>query len=96
MRVAFNARQPGLSVLSFDSLERGSFHPSPIVDPGASPIPYTVSAHDGWIRYALSSDPAHAVWEMRCDGNTLRMRSFFRPDGASRDVTGDSIRTLRP
>jgi hypothetical protein len=87
MRVAFNARQPGLSVLSFDSLERGSFHPSPIVDPGASPIPYTVSAHDGWIRYALSSDPAHAVWEMRCDGNTLRMRSFFRPDGASRDVT---------
>ncbi len=87
MRVTFDARQPGLSALSFDALKRGSFRPSPIVDPGAPPVQYTTSVRDGWVRYALSSDPEHAVWEMRCDGDTLRMRSLFRPHGASRDVT---------
>jgi len=86
MRVAFDAHQPGLEALSFDSLKRGSFRASPIVEPGTSPVLYTVSVRDGWITYALSSDPDHAVWEMRCDGDTLRMRSRFRPNADSRDV----------
>jgi len=87
MRVAFDGQQPGLDALSFDSLKRGSFRASPIVAPGGSPIQYKVDVRNGWIRYALSSDPEHTVWEMRCDGDTLRMRSLFRPNGASRDLT---------
>ena len=87
IHVAFDARQPGLAALSIDSLKRGTFRPSPIVDPGGQPVQYTVSVRGGWVRYALSSDPEHPVWEMRCDGDTLRMRSLFQPDGASRDLT---------
>ena len=87
IRVSFDAQQPGLDALSFDSLKRGSFRASPIVAPGGSAVQYTVDVRDGWIRYAVSSDPEHPVWEMRCDGNTLRMRSLFRPNGASRDLT---------
>jgi hypothetical protein len=87
MRVAFDPSQPGLSALSFDALKRGSFRASPIVDPGGQPVRYAVSERDGWIRYALSADPEHPVWEMRCEDDTLRMRSLYRPDGASRDVT---------
>lgn len=87
MRIAFDPQQPGLDALSFDSLKRGSFRASPIVAPGSSPVRYNVNERDGWIRYALNSDPEHPVWEMRCDGDTLRMRSRFRPNGASRDLT---------
>jgi hypothetical protein len=87
IRVAFDSRQPGLSALSVDSLKHGSFRASPLVDPGASPVAYTVTERDGWVRYALSSDPDYAVWEMRCDGDTLRMRSRFRPNGAAMDLT---------
>ena len=87
IRVTFDGRQPGLSALSIDSLNRGSFRPSPIIDPGASAAHYTVTNKDGWIQYALDSDPGHPVWEMRCEGNKLRMRSFFRPNGASTDMT---------
>ncbi len=57
------------------------------MDAGRSPDQYTVSVRDGWISYALSTDPGHPVWEMRCDANTLRMRSFFRSSAASRDLT---------
>jgi hypothetical protein len=86
IQVTFDARQPGLSALSIDSLKRGTFRASPIVDQGAPLIQYTVSEHEGWVRYALSSDPGHTVWEMRCDGDTLRMRSLFRANGASHDL----------
>ena len=87
VRVVFDAREPGLSALSYDSLGRGEFRPSPIIDPGSPPAAYTVSVRNGWITYAASSDAAHPVWEMRCDGNTLRMKSLFRPKGVSRDVS---------
>ncbi len=86
IRVAFDAHQPGLSALSIDSLRRGEFRPSPIVDPGGSPPQYTVSAIGGWVSYALSSDPERPVWELRCDNDTLRMRSTYRPGGAARDL----------
>ncbi len=87
IRVEFDGHKPGISFLSIDSLKRDSFRTSPMVDAGGQPAEYTVSANGDWVRYALSSDPGHPVWEMRCDGDTLRMRSLFRPNGASRDLT---------
>jgi hypothetical protein len=87
IHVTFDARQPGLSALSIDALKQDTFRPSPIVDPGADPAQYKVTVRDGWVRYALNSDPKHAVWEIRCEGDTLRMRSLFRGRGASRDLT---------
>jgi hypothetical protein len=86
MHVAFDSRKPGLSALSIDSLQRNEFRPSPIVDPGDSQQQYVVTAGDGAVRYALSSDPRHSVWELRCDGDTLRMHSLYRPGGAARDL----------
>jgi hypothetical protein len=86
MRVAFDARQPGLSTLSIDSLKRGSFRASPLVDPGGAQVAYTVTTRGGWVRYAAASDPGHPVWEMQCEGDTLRMRSLFRPGGAAHDL----------
>jgi hypothetical protein len=50
-------------------------------------VEYTVTVHGGWVRYALVSDPRHAVWEMRAEGDTLRMRSDFRSNAAPRDMT---------
>jgi hypothetical protein len=87
LQITFDALQPGVSALSVDSLKRDGFRASPIIDAGAPPIQYSVSQHGGWLRYALASDPRHAVWEMRCDGNRLRMRSLFHANGASQDVT---------
>ena len=87
IQVAFDARQPGLSTLSIDSLQRGQFRPSPIVNPGGSPPKYTVSESSGWVQYAFSSDPKHPVWEMRCNGDTLRMLSIYQPGGATRDLS---------
>jgi Bacterial alpha-L-rhamnosidase 6 hairpin glycosidase domain len=86
IHVAFDARQPGFSALSIDSLQRGEFRPSPIVDPEGSPPQYTMSESSGWVRYALTSDPKHPVWELRCDGDTLRMRSIYRSGAAPRDL----------
>jgi hypothetical protein len=87
IRVTFDGRQPGLSALSIDSLQRDTFRPSPIVDAGAPAAHYTVTTKDGWVLYAVDSDPSHPVWEMSCEGDKLLMRSFFRPSGASRDMT---------
>jgi hypothetical protein len=97
IRVTFDARQPGLSALSIDSLKRGSFGASPLTEPvapgpaapvqAAPAVEYRVTVHGAWVRYALASDPKHAVWEMRADGDTLRMRSSFRPSAAPHDMT---------
>jgi hypothetical protein len=87
IRVAFDSRRPGLNSLSFDSLKQSSFRPNPIIDSGAPPAEYTVSEREGWVRYALASDPEHAVWEMRCNGETITIRSFFRPGATAQDVT---------
>jgi len=89
-RITFDARQPGLSALSVDSLKHGSFPPSPLDDPGSPGSPaaqYTVQVKGGWVRYAPVSDAGHPVWEMRCDGNALRMRSLFSPKGTAQDLT---------
>jgi hypothetical protein len=87
IQVAFDAQKPGLSALSIDSLRRGAFAASPIVDPGGPAIEYSVSINQGWVRYALKSDPIHPVWEMRCDGDALLIRSLYRTKAASRDLT---------
>ncbi len=87
IRVTFDGRQPGLSALSIDSLKEGNFRPSPITAAGAPTVPYKVDERDGWVRYALPSDPHHPVWELRCDGDTLRMRSTFRQGAAPQDLT---------
>jgi hypothetical protein len=87
IRVTFDSHRPGLSALSVDSLKHGDFRPSPITDPGAAADQYVVTQREGWVRYALASDPEHPAWEMRCEGDTLRMRSLFRPGAAAQDVT---------
>jgi len=87
IRVAFDVLKPGLSALSVDSLNRGEFRASPIVDPGTPAEHYTVTVKGGWIRYALSTDLGHPVWEMRCVGDRITMRSHFQPTSAPRDVT---------
>ena len=87
IHVVFDARQPGLSSLSIDSLKQGIFRASPLIDPGAEPLAYKVTTRDGWVEYAAASDPAHPVWEMRCEGDTLEMRSLYRPGGAAHDLT---------
>ena len=87
LQVTFNDHQPGLSALSVDSLKRGGFRPSPIVDAGTASVQYVTSEKNGWVRYALASDPTHIVWEMRCNGDTLTMRSLYQVNGASQDLT---------
>ena len=87
IRLVFDGHKPGLSYLSIDSLKRDTFRASPIVDAGDQPGEYVVSARGDWVTYALKTDPAHPVWEMRCDGDILQMRSLFRPNGAPRDLT---------
>jgi len=87
IHVTFDAAQPGLSALSFDALKRGSFRPSPMVSPGAPPAEYVVSQGFGWVRYALRSNRRHPVWEMRCEGNTLRLRSLYQPKSDPHDMT---------
>ena len=88
--LVFDAHHPGLRSLSVDSLKRGNFGPSPLVDPGVDTAAYNVSENEGWVRYALSSvDKAAgpASWEMRCDGATIRMRSFYLPGAESQGLT---------
>lgn len=87
IRVTFDGRQPGLVALSIDPLKEGSFRPSPIVAPGIPTVRYIVTQHDGWVRYALPADPDHAVWELRCNGDTLHMRSVYSHGAAPQDLT---------
>ena len=87
IRLVFDGHKPGLSYLSIDSLKRDTFRSSPIVDAGGQPDEYVVSARGDWVTYALKTDPTHLVWEMRCDGDTLQMRSLFQPNGPPRDLT---------
>src|SRR6478752_5245598 len=82
MRLGFDGHKPGLSSLSIDALKRDTFRASPMVDAGDQPSEYVVSGRGDWVTYALKTDPAHPVWEMRCNGDTLQMRSLFRPNGA--------------
>jgi len=67
--------------------QAGSFRASPLIDPGVESLAYKVTTRDGWVEYAAASDPAHPVWEMRCEGDTLEMRSLYRPGGAAHDLT---------
>jgi len=83
IQVVFDARQPGLSALSIDSLQRGEFGKNPIVEQPAPPAEYKVTQSGGWVRYALASDPAHAVWQMRAAGDVLRLRSVYRAGAAA-------------
>ncbi|MGA2560622.1 MAG: hypothetical protein ABSF17_13165 [Terracidiphilus sp.] len=87
--LAFDAHRPGLRSLSVDSLKRGNFGASPIVDPGVAAAAYSVSEEDGWVRYAPSSsnDKQSVAWEMRCDGDAIRMRSFYLPGAESQGLT---------
>ena len=86
IHVTFDSRQPGLSALSIDSLKRGAFRASPIIDPGAPAMQYTISTRNGWNEYASSVDPEQPVWEMRCEGDTITMRSIYRANGTARDL----------
>jgi hypothetical protein len=84
--VTFDAHRPGLSVLSIDSLQKRSFRPNPLVDPGVRSAQYNVSVREGWVRYAPSSQPSRTTWQMRAHGDHLIMRSVFRPEAAPQDI----------
>ncbi len=87
IQVKFDEQRPGLSALSIDSLQRGTFRPNPLVDPGAQPAQFDVSTRDGWVLYAPGSHPGHTVWQMRAEGDRLMMRSVFQPGEAPQDIT---------
>ncbi len=86
LRIAFDSRQPGLASLSVDSLQHGEFRPSPLLAAAASPVHYTVSKEAGWVRYSLETDSAHPVWEMRCDGDTLSLRTTYHSSSSAQDL----------
>ena len=83
IQVAFDARQPGLSALSIDSLQRGEFGKNPIVEQAAPQAEYKITQSGGWVQYALASDPGHAVWQMRAAGDLLQLRSVYRASAAA-------------
>ena len=83
LHVTFDGRQPGLSALSFDALRQNAFLPSPIVDPGKPGVAYEVGQRNGWVRYALATDPQHPVWEMRAEGSRLLLRSHYSSGAAA-------------
>jgi hypothetical protein len=87
IQVTFDEHRPGLSSLSIDSLQRQTFRPNPLVDPGAQPAQFDVSLREGWVLYAPASHPDHTVWQMRADGDRLLMRSVFQPGAAPQDIT---------
>jgi hypothetical protein len=80
IRVTFDARQPGLTALNVDSLGRGTFGKNPIVEQPAPETAYTVTQSGGWVRYSLAG---HALWEMRAEGDTLRLKSVYGPGAAA-------------
>jgi hypothetical protein len=87
IQVTFDERRPGLSSLSIDSLQRRTFRPNPLVDPGAQPAQFEVSLREGWVLYAPASHPDHTVWQMRADGDRLVMRSVFQAGETPQDIT---------
>ncbi len=87
LKVAFDPRQPGLSFLSVDSLKHGDFRPSPVEEAPVGRDTYVVTQLDGWTRYANAANPRQWIWEMRCDGDRLVLRSAFRPATQMRDMT---------
>jgi hypothetical protein len=87
LQVTFDRRQPGIAALSVDSLAKRAFRPSALVEQPASTSSYRVTAKDCWIRYALSSDPSHPVWQMALRGDTLTLRSLFRAAAPAQDLT---------
>ena len=86
LNVEFDQRQPGLRALSVDSLQRGEFRSSPLIGAEASGVPYRATEKGGWVRYALAAEPSHPLWEMRCDADTLKLRSLFRAGASSHDL----------
>jgi len=86
VRVTFDAHQPGLAALSVDSLQRGEFRPSPLIASPALPEPYTLTEDGGWVVYSPVADPKHPAWEMRCDGDGLRLRTIYNSRAAPRDL----------
>jgi hypothetical protein len=85
LRITFNSSQPGLAALSIDSLQRGEFHPSPLIATRSSTVHYKVSKEAGWVRYSVEADSAHPVWEMRCDGDILSLRTVYNRRSAAQD-----------
>lgn len=83
IQVTFDAQQPGLAALSVDSLGRGEFSKSPIVEQAAPAADYKVTESGGWVQYAPAAEPGHAVWEMRAEGDTLRLKSVYRMGAAA-------------
>jgi hypothetical protein len=87
IKVTFDAHRPGLSALSVDSLQKGGFRPSPLIETGTETTQNSVSIQDGWARYALPSHPERIVWQIRTDGDRLVMRSVFQTGATPQDIT---------
>ena len=86
LRITLDSRQPGLAALSVDSLQHGEFRASPLIAAAASPAHYTVSKDAGWVVYSFAAESAHPVWEIRCDGNTLSLRTIYNPRSSAQDL----------
>lgn len=80
IRVTFDGRQPGLTALNVDSLGRGAFGKNPIVEQAAPAVAYQVTQSGGWVRYSAAG---HSLWEMRAEGDTLRLRSLYGAGAAA-------------
>jgi len=87
IQLDFSSTQPGLAALSIDSLERGEFRSSPIVDPGRPSVRYLVEPRPGSVRYELPNDPQHPVWELRCEGDVLTLRTNYTAAAPTHDLT---------
>jgi len=86
LRITFDSRQPGLAALGVDSLQHGEFRPNPLIAATASPVHYTVAKEAGWVRYSFEVDSAHPVWEMRCDGDSLSLRTSYNRHSLVQDL----------
>ncbi len=86
LRITFDVRRPGLAALSVDSLQHGEFRPSPLIAAAAAPVRYTVAQDGGWVRYSFEADSAQPAWEMRCDGDTLSLRTVYHRQTTVQDL----------